>query len=52
VELLQPICLMLLMSTLPALLGLVGNMEGIISRSRVQTVVLGRSVSAYTCACA
>ncbi|KAG5185648.1 hypothetical protein JKP88DRAFT_262622 [Tribonema minus] len=42
VELLQPICLMALMSTLPALLGVVGNLEGIIAHSRIQLVVLGR----------
>eukprot|EP00611_Tribonema_gayanum_P023537 TRINITY_DN496_c0_g1_i6.p1 TRINITY_DN496_c0_g1~~TRINITY_DN496_c0_g1_i6.p1 ORF type:complete len:942 (+),score=353.08 TRINITY_DN496_c0_g1_i6:140-2965(+) len=42
VELLQPICLMAVMSTLPALLGVVGNLEGIIAHSRIQLVVLGR----------
>jgi hypothetical protein len=41
-ELLQPLCLMALMSVLPALLGWVGQLEGIIAHSWNQMVVLSR----------
>jgi hypothetical protein len=46
-ELLQPLCLMALMSVLPALLGWVGQLEGIIANSWNQMVVLSRY---YCCA--